>query len=60
VDRQPVEVDQTTTVEDELALAIGAGLTAGLTPNRIAHLLVETGWQNPRLAYLNDLEATRP
>lgn len=49
-----------TTVEDELALVIGVALGAGLTPNRIAHLLVVTGWENPTLPYLAELEATRP
>lgn len=48
-----------TTVEDELALGIGAMIATGLSPNRIAHLLVTTGWRNPTLPYLDDLEISR-
>lgn len=49
----------TTTVEDELALALGGGLTAGLTPNAIARALVRSGWMNPKLPYLKNMETMR-
>jgi hypothetical protein len=48
-----------TTVEDELALAIGASLAAGISPNSIARALVRSGWMNPTLPYLKDMELTR-
>lgn len=48
-----------TTVEDELALAIGVMLAVGLSPNRIAHTLIATGWRNPMLPYLEEMPATR-
>lgn len=48
-----------TTVEDELALAIGAMLTAGLSPNQIAHTLIATGWRPPELPYLAEMPVTR-
>ena len=48
-----------TTVEDELALALGAMLVVGMSPNRIAHVLIATGWRNPTLPYLDELPAVR-
>lgn len=48
-----------TTVADELALAIGAALASDISPNSIASALVRSGWTNPRLPYLKDMEATR-
>jgi hypothetical protein len=48
-----------TTVADELALAIGASLAAGISPNSIASALVGSGWTNPRLPYLKDMEPRR-
>lgn len=49
-----------TTVQDELALCIGACVNVGLSPNEIAGLLLRSGWRPPRsLAYLDNLELTR-
>lgn len=48
-----------TTVEDELALALGAMLVVGMSPNQIAHVLIRTGWRNPTLPYLDEIPATR-
>ena len=55
-DQQPSD---TTTVEDELALVIGAMLVVGMSPNKIAHWLVRSGWRNPELPYLDDMPQTR-
>jgi hypothetical protein len=49
-----------TTVQDELALAIGICLNVGMSPNCIAGLLLRTGWQPPdHLPYLAEMEVTR-
>jgi hypothetical protein len=51
--------DTDTTVEDELALVIGAMLVVGMSPNRIAHVLISSGWRNPKLPYLDALPTER-
>ena len=48
-----------TTIEDELALVIGAAWTSGISPNALARALVKSGWTNPTLPYLKDMKATR-
>lgn len=56
-DDRPVHAE--TTAEDELALGLGAMLVVGMSPNRIAHVLIKSGWRNPTLSYLDELPATR-
>ncbi|WP_027947203.1 hypothetical protein [Amycolatopsis taiwanensis] len=49
-----------TTVQDELALCIGACINAGMSPNDIAGVLLRSGWRPPEgLAYLDGMELTR-
>lgn len=55
----PTVTTANTTVQDELALILGAMLNAGLGPNRIANLLLRTGWRPPELPYMDGMELTR-
>jgi hypothetical protein len=48
-----------TTVADELALVIATLMDTYSDPNRIADVLVRTGWTNPMFPYLAELPLTR-
>lgn len=48
-----------TTVADELALVLATLMDNYSDPNRIADVLVRTGWTNPTFPYLTELPLTR-
>ena len=48
-----------TTVADELALVLASLMDTYSNPNRIADVLVRTGWTNPMFPYLAELPLTR-
>lgn len=48
-----------TTVQDELALILGAMQNCGFSPNEQARRLLRTGWRPPDLPYLDGMDLTR-
>lgn len=55
----PAVTSTNTTVQDELALVLGAMQNCRFSPNEQANLLLRTGWRPPEMPYLDDMDLTR-